>query len=73
MSAIEQSNIVRNLSFDYLKFIGMIGILIAHISSNKIILSIRSFDVNLLIILSAILATDTVHSEIGRASWRERV
>lgn len=64
MNSIEQSNIVRNLSFDYLKFIGMIGLLIAHISSNKIILSIRSFDVNLLIILSAILATDTVHSDM---------
>lgn len=45
----------RNLKIDYLKFIALIGLVLAHVSDNVLILQIRSFDVNLLVILSAML------------------
>lgn len=54
----------RNLSIDYLKFLGLIGLLIAHISTEPILLLVRSFDVNLLVILSAFLATRSLRSDV---------
>lgn len=50
-----EKNKTRDLTIDYLKFIALIGLIIAHVSTNNILLQIRSFDVNLLIILSAFL------------------
>lgn len=54
----------RDLTIDYLKFLALLGLLIAHISENKLLLQIRSFDVNLLVILSAMLASrNTTHAK----------
>ena len=55
----------RNLSIDYLKFVALLCLLIAHISTNFILLQIRNFDVNLLVILSAMLASDSVVRHSG--------
>lgn len=46
----------RDLGIDVLKFIGLIGLIASHTFINDVILQIRSFDVNLLVIISAYLA-----------------
>lgn len=46
----------RDQSLDCIKFIGLIGLFASHIYTNNVILQLRSFDVNLLVILSAYLA-----------------
>lgn len=66
----------RDITIDYLKFVGLIGLLIAHTSSNTVLLFIREFDVNLLIILSAMLANRTAsklscESDVGDY-WKKR-
>ncbi len=48
---------LRDTRIDFLKFIGLLGLVTAHVSSNSIMIQIRSFDVNLLVILSAMLAS----------------
>ncbi|MCD7887187.1 MAG: hypothetical protein LUG44_06160, partial [Clostridiales bacterium] len=48
-------NTSRDISLDYLKCIALLGLVIAHVSTNEVLLQIRSFDVNLLVIISAIL------------------
>lgn len=47
----------RDISLDYLKAIAMLGLIASHVFFNKFIMQIRSFDVNLLIIISAYLAS----------------
>lgn len=45
----------RDASLDYLKCIALLGLVIAHVSTNEFLLQLRVFDVNLLVILSAML------------------
>ncbi len=42
---------------DFLKFIGLTGIIIAHVEAPDIVMMFRSFDVPLMVIISAILAS----------------
>lgn len=46
----------RDTGIDVLKFIGLIGLIVSHTFTNDLILQIRSFDVNLLVVISAYLA-----------------
>lgn len=46
----------RESDIDALKFIGLIGLIASHTFTNDIILQVRSFDVNLLVIISEYLA-----------------
>lgn len=45
----------RDASLDYLKCIALLGLVIAHVSTNEFLLQVRVFDVNLLVIISAML------------------
>ncbi|MCD7881516.1 MAG: hypothetical protein LUG47_07640 [Clostridiales bacterium] len=45
----------RDASLDYLKCIALLGLVIAHVSTNEFLLQARVFDVNLLVIISAML------------------
>ena len=49
-----QSN--RILYVDFLKAVGLTGIIIAHVGSPNLLLMLRSFDVPLMVLLSALLA-----------------
>ena len=49
----------RIIWIDYLKFLCLCCLIIAHTSNNVLVLQIRTFDVNLLVILSAILASNS--------------
>lgn len=46
---------------DFLKFVGLTGILLAHVGSPRLIFMLRNFDVPLMIILSSLLAEISVH------------
>lgn len=46
----------RNSAYDFLKCIGLTGIILAHVDPPQTVMMIRSFDVPLMVILSAILA-----------------
>ena len=48
----------RKTYIDFLKVIGLSGIILAHVNSPGVIMMARSFDVPLMVILSAILAAD---------------
>lgn len=48
----------RKTYIDFLKVIGLSGIILAHVDSPGVIMMARSFDVPLMVILSAILAAD---------------
>ena len=45
---------------DFLKFIGLTGIIIAHVGSPNWLMQLRSFDVPLMVILSSILAQESI-------------
>lgn len=45
----------RDIEIDILKFIGLVGLIASHTFTDNLILQIRSFDVNLLVIISAYL------------------
>lgn len=49
---------------DFLKFIGLTGIIIAHVGSPKWAMMIRSFDVPLMVILSSLLANKSFNNYI---------
>lgn len=53
----------RDIGIDVLKFIGLIGLIASHTFTNNVILQIRSFDVNLLVIISAYLADKNQSNE----------
>ena len=65
-ATINKSN--RIYYIDFLKFIGLIGIIIAHVNSPEWALMIRSFDVPLMVILSSILAGKTYSKYSGTLS-----
>lgn len=50
----------RNVTIDLLKFIALVGLVIDHVTSNTLLLQLRSFDVNLLVLLSAILMSGKI-------------
>ena len=54
--SLEQKSDSRINYIDFLKFIGLLGIFIAHVDSPSWAMMLRSFDVPLMVILSAILA-----------------
>ena len=45
---------------DFLKFIGLTGIIIAHVGSPNWIMMLRSFDVPLMVIISSFLASYSI-------------
>lgn len=47
----------REFDIDLLRFIGIVGILLSHASSPSLIMNLRSFDVPLMVFLSAICMT----------------
>ena len=49
----------RRVSLDYLKFIGLACLVIAHINAPKVIAEIRSFDVPLMVFISGLLAKES--------------
>lgn len=50
----------RNEAIDLLKFIALVGLVIDHVTTNRLLLQLRSFDVNLLVLLSAMLISGKV-------------
>ncbi len=55
MESEAQISNTRDASLDYLKCIALLGLVIAHVSTNEFLLQFRCFDVNLLVIISAML------------------
>lgn len=53
----------RDQSLDCIKFISLIGLFASHIYTNNVILQLRSFDVNLLVILSAYWANKSFEEQ----------
>ncbi len=54
----------RTIFIDYLKVIGLLCIILAHISTNETILQIRNFDVPLMIIISGFLAVNSFKRDL---------
>ena len=50
----------RNVSIDILKMIGILFVILAHVSPPGIVTQIRSFDVPLLVIISAMLGVKSI-------------
>lgn len=67
-------NSKRDAGIDVLKFIGLVGLIASHTFTNSAILQIRSFDVNLLVIISAFLADKKRSENISYCEYcRKRI
>ena len=67
MSNIDSSDSPGRIAYiDFLKFIGLTGIIIAHVGSPKWMMMARSFDVPLMVILSSILGVNSFKKYDGK-------
>lgn len=62
----------RNYEIDFLKVLGLLLIILAHTKIPKIASQFRSFDVPLMVIISAILAKKTYNRETTIKYWKKR-
>lgn len=63
----------RIVYIDYLKVIGLLLVILAHVNCPKFIMQIRSFDVPLLVVLSGYLASKTFRKSNDIEYYRKRI
>ena len=49
----------RNIKIDFIKFLGLFAIILAHVGPNEKIFQLRNFDVPLMVFISGFLSYDS--------------